>query len=140
MKSLFPGYYRPSDAEFEEMWQKGVFAFDANMLLNIYRYTPETQKSFFHVLEQLSDRIWIPHQAAYEFQVNRLEVISVQEKAYLTIESLFSEALRKLEAGLNSYRKHTYVDVRRLTESLQNEFERAKKGLQKVKTQHPDYF
>jgi hypothetical protein len=140
MKDLFPGYYRPNEQEFDEMWKSGVFALDANMLLNIYRYTPDTQKSFFDVLEKLADRIWIPHQAAFEFQVNRLEVISVQEKAYLAIESLFAEELRKLEAGLNSYRRHTYVDIRRLTESLQNEFERAKKGLEKVKTQHPDYF
>jgi hypothetical protein len=140
MKQLFPGYYRPSEQEFVEMWKSGIFAFDANMLLNIYRYTPETQKSFFHVLERLKDRIWIPHQAALEFQVNRLEVISVQEKAYLAIESLFSEELRKLEAGLNSYRRHTYVDVSRLTESLQNEFERTKEGLRKVKAHHPDYF
>jgi hypothetical protein len=140
MKTLFPGYYRPSEEEFADMWQEGIFAFDANILLNIYRYTPETQKSFFDVLEKLTNRIWIPYQVAYEYQVQRLNVISAQEKAYVQIESLFDQTLRKLEGGLSSYRKHTYVDVKRLLKSIQKEFDRAKKGLQKVKAKHPNYF
>lgn len=140
MKTLFPGYYKPSEQEFERMWQEGIFAFDANMLLNIYRYTPETQKSFFDVLEKLAARIWIPFQVAHEFQINRLNVISAQEKAYTEIENLFDQILKKLEGGLNSYRKHTFVDVKRLLKSIEKEFNRAKSGIQKVKAEHPNYF
>ncbi|MGZ3645243.1 MAG: hypothetical protein ACXVCM_15485, partial [Ktedonobacteraceae bacterium] len=39
MQELFPGYYRPTKEEFSTMWQQCIFVFDANVLLNIYRYT-----------------------------------------------------------------------------------------------------
>jgi len=139
MKSLFPGYYQPAEKEFSEMWQEGVFAFDANVLLHTYRYTPETRASFFNALERLGDRIWLPYQAANEFQVRRLQVISDQEKAYAAVENLFDEARRRIKAGLDSYRMHTYLDVKRLLKSLDDEFQRARQGLEKVKAQHPNY-
>ena len=110
MKKLFPGYYRPSDEDFAEMWQKAIFAFDANMLLNIYRYTPQTRDSFFEVLEKLRERVWLPYQAAQEFQARRLGVISDQEEAYVAVENLFDKAQHLIEAGLNAYRrKHTFL-------------------------------
>jgi hypothetical protein len=140
MKKLFPGYYRPSDEVFAEMWQKAIFAFDANMLLNIYRYTPQTRDSFFEVLEKLRERVWLPYQAAQEFQARRLGVISDQEEAYVAVESLFDKAQSLIEAGLNAYRrKHTFLDVERLSKSLNREFEKARKGLEKVREQHPSY-
>ena len=31
-------YYRPTESEFKKLWKDCVFAFDANTLLNVYRY------------------------------------------------------------------------------------------------------
>jgi hypothetical protein len=36
MKQTFPGYYRPSAAEFEKLWKEATFTFDANVLLRAY--------------------------------------------------------------------------------------------------------
>jgi hypothetical protein len=63
MRNIFPGYYRPTDEEFYKMWQECIFVFDANVLLNLYRYSPDTRDELLDVLERLKDRIWIPHQA-----------------------------------------------------------------------------
>lgn len=49
-------YRRPTEEEFAEMWRLCVFAFEANMLLNTYRYTPVTQEKFFAILKRLKDR------------------------------------------------------------------------------------
>ena len=38
MRDLFPSYYRPTDEEFKELWEKCTFIFDANVLLNLYLY------------------------------------------------------------------------------------------------------
>ena len=35
MKNLFPGYYRPSEADFKSLWTNAPIALDANVLLNI---------------------------------------------------------------------------------------------------------
>jgi hypothetical protein len=34
MKSLFAGYYRPTDKEFDELWKNCMFVFDASVLLD----------------------------------------------------------------------------------------------------------
>jgi hypothetical protein len=38
MHRLLRGYYQPTQEEFDELWEKYIFAFDTNILLNVYRY------------------------------------------------------------------------------------------------------
>ena len=83
MRNLFPSYYGLTDEQYSELWQECIISFDTNVLLNIYRYTPQTRERFFEILRRLGDRIWITHQAAQEYQDDRLTVISsVQLNAY----------------------------------------------------------
>lgn len=63
MRELFPGYYRPTQEEFKQMWQECIFVFDANVLLNIYRYTAKTRGELLAIFEMLKERTWLPHQA-----------------------------------------------------------------------------
>jgi hypothetical protein len=101
MKNLFPGYYIPTAEQFTHLWQEGIFAFDANMLLNIYRYTPATQASFFLILDHLKDRIWIPHHAAEEYYKRRLNVINGQLNTYdditLQIDTNYKALKKKIK-------------------------------------------
>jgi hypothetical protein len=73
MRETFPGYYTPSDAEFKRLWTKSLFVLDANVLLNLYRYSSETRKKLIEILQRLDTRLWVPHQAALEYQRNRLD-------------------------------------------------------------------
>lgn len=82
MKDLFPGYYPPTDQELSDLWKDCIFVLDANVLLNLYRYSKETAAEFLNILSKISDRLWIPHQVALEYHKRRLEVISQQKKAY----------------------------------------------------------
>jgi hypothetical protein len=75
MRRAFPGYYRPTEDEFSELWNGCLFAFDANVLLNLYRYSLETSNEFLTILSEISDRLWIPHQAALEYQRRRVDGI-----------------------------------------------------------------
>lgn len=69
MRSSFPGYYPMTDSEIKKLWNSCTFIFDANVLLEPYRgkHEEEFRMLFFSVLEQLSTRIWLPHQAAHEY-------------------------------------------------------------------------
>ncbi|THV58164.1 hypothetical protein EZV76_12860 [Flagellimonas alvinocaridis] len=51
MKDEFPGYFRPTEKKVEEIWRKALFTFDANVLLNLYRYSDETRDEVFKVLQ-----------------------------------------------------------------------------------------
>ncbi len=120
------------------MWQECVFAFDANMVLHIYRYTPETQESFYRVLERLKDRIWVSHQAATEYYENREKVIEDQLKVYDDINRLLDDAYAKLETQLAVFKRHVSVKTGPVLESIKSGVAKAKESLETNKQAHPD--
>lgn len=82
MRSTFVGYFRPSAQEFSQHWRDSIFVFDANVLLNLYRYSADTKAELKKAIGNVSDRVFIPHQAAKEFLKNRLTVTIDQSTEY----------------------------------------------------------
>src|SRR3954452_1068066 len=101
MRDGFPDYYRPTNEDFERLWAEGVFVFDANVLLNLYRYDEGTRADFFKVVEALAGRIWVPHQAEMEYERNRLTVIVEQQKQFADVRKAVHS--RRLEEALARY-------------------------------------
>src|SRR5258706_16164073 len=97
MRDLFPGFYGRTGEELSMLWQEAAFVFDTSMLLNVYRYQEETRNRFFEILDRLQGRIWTPHQALYEYQNNRSEVISQQLKVYSEVSRTLKDAQALLE-------------------------------------------
>lgn len=81
-------YLMPSISEKEELWKNCFFVFDTNVLLNLYRYTSNTRDTLIDAFEDLKDRIWIPHQVAYEYAKNRFEVIFEMVQKYEELEKM----------------------------------------------------
>ena len=82
MKKLFPGYFTPTEDEFKTLWTEGVFIFDSNILLHLYRWDKETSKEYIEKIfkdERIKDRTWIPYQVFKEFLSNKDGVIKDQE-------------------------------------------------------------
>src|SRR2546428_230868 len=96
MRTLFPGTYAPTPEEFQKLWRDGLIVLDANILLNVYRYSPTTREDFLRLLGSLKDRIWVPHQAAAEYQRNRLDEILAQERVY-------RDLVKKLRGAVDSF-------------------------------------
>ncbi|MBU2899575.1 PIN-like domain-containing protein [Maribacter dokdonensis] len=119
MKSKFPGYFKLSDEEINELWENALFVFDANILLNLYRYSNETRDDFFKIIEKIKDRIWIPHQSASEFFDNRLNVINQQEKSYEEA----TNSLKAIENEFKNSRQHPFISQKLLKKfsTLSNE-------------------
>jgi hypothetical protein len=96
MRDLFPEYYTPSVEEFNELWEKCIFIFDTNVLLDLYEYPKATRGEVFKALEAIKTRLWIPHQVALEYQRNRLKrIIQVQDKLQ-KLESKFKTSQEEL--------------------------------------------
>lgn len=105
MKDLFPGHFKESQENLREAWDSCIFVFDANILLNLYRYSDSTRNEFLRLLEKIKDRVWLPHRAAEEYLNNRLSVIDQQEQSYdSTIKSINS-----LKSDLGNARQHPFV-------------------------------
>ncbi len=77
MKSTFSGFYSTSNDTLQDIWNSGatLFVFDTNCLLNLYRCEDHTREDILNVMNELSDRIWIPFQVGLEYQRNRRTVI-----------------------------------------------------------------
>jgi hypothetical protein len=139
MKVKFSEYYKIDDGEVQKHWQQDTFCFDANVLLNLYRYTPKTRDAFFDLLEKIKDRIWISYQAAFEYQKNRLIVINAQKEAYKEIRDTLEKKKGEIEAKLNSFKKHPYLHTSELKTQIESAFQSISKDLDKLEKNHPDY-
>lgn len=140
MRDLFRGYYKPTAEQLAEIWQNCIFSFDANILLHIYCYTPSTRERFFDIIQQLKERIWIPHQAAYEYQRNRVYVIADYLKAYGEIDKILSKNFHDLKNEIiKNYKRHPYIKTQEILEDIEQAIESAKSKLKLVRDEHPNY-
>lgn len=103
MKGMFPEFDRHSEDQYKSAWENGLIVFDANVLLNLYRYRATTRDEFISTLKTLKARVWIPYQAALEFQRNRLTVIGEQ---YSRLGSLTSGVKKSIAAVSAEVGKH----------------------------------
>lgn len=136
MKDLFKGYYRPTEKEFQDLWNNSYFVFDANILLNIYRYSKQTRSLFIKILKEFEDRIWLSHQAAYEFHERRLGVIKLQRDAYEKIDNSFQKIKKEME---NNFSRHPYIKIEKITSKIEKVRKNINKELNKTKEEHPDW-
>lgn len=113
MKNLFPGYFIESEEKLKQLWDSCIFVFDANIILNLYRYSDATKKEFSQFLKKIENRVWLPHRAAEEYLNRRLSVIAQQERSYDdTVKSISS-----LRSNLKNARQHPFVSQETLNET-----------------------
>jgi hypothetical protein len=131
MKMLFPGFFRESEEDIKKIWGEAVFVFDANIFLNLYRYSDSTREDFINIFKQVKDRVWVSHQAVDEYLQNRLTVIKSQVASY---ESTVKE-MSKLQSTFKNSRQHPFVKESS-SESLKTLFSQIKHELDENKNTH----
>jgi hypothetical protein len=138
MRELFWGYYRPDEEWFKAVWKECIFVFDTNVLLNLYRYKKSTQSTLFTILDKIKDRIYLPYQAAFEYQENRLGVIATQEKAYDVIHDIVNDHFTKLKEDLNNFRRHPIIDISQLISDIDKAMTHVKDDIKQKQKEHPE--
>ena len=140
MKKEFIGYYEPKEEEINNAWNNGVFAFDANTLLNLYRYSGGTRNDFLAALQKVKKRLFLPYQAAFEFHSNRVGVIEGVERSYNELEEIFKQNYEKsLRDEVNRFKRHPSLKIDAL-KKLHDEFvEEIVEELESQKAKHPNF-
>lgn len=135
MRDQFPERFRPRQEEFEQLWEEAFIALDANVLLNLYRYTPETRDEFLRVMEALQERLWAPHQAVLEFFNNRMNALKAEDGKYhdlvKNINSLENEILKHSQS-----KKHPVISDRRLVDSTIKKLQDMKNHVSVARQEH----
>lgn len=140
MKNKFIGFYNPTKKEIDFAWKNGIFAFDANSLLNLYRYTDSTRIDFLRALQTIKNKLFLPFQAAYEYHNNRLEVIEGIENAYQNLHDIVSENFDKIVKNqINQFKKHPSILVEDIIKLNDDFLKMLSKELDKQKSKHPDF-
>ncbi len=139
MKKTFSGYYHPTETEFSDIWKNCLFVFDANVLLNLYRYSNQARESLLSLFSQLYKRIWIPHQAGLEYHRNRPTVIKQQIDAYAQVKKILQHSCEKLSNELRVYLKHQYIDISSIIGSFKDMCDKFDQNLTKLHKNHPDF-
>lgn len=82
-------YKTVTEENYHSLFRSGLIVLDANILLNLYRYQADTRRALVEIFASLKDRLWVPHQAMFEFFENRTSVIaSRSEEAEQAVEEL----------------------------------------------------
>lgn len=112
MRSIFPGHFRPKNEDFNNHWKSSIFIIDANVLLNLYRYSEATRQELQNAITSLKGRVFIPHQAASEFLRNRLTVTSDQSKEYTNAIKTIKDLVNKI----SNKDRHPFISDTKLAE------------------------
>jgi hypothetical protein len=139
MRKSFPAFQLRTEDEFGRLWSTCVFAFDASALLDLYRVTPESRNEFLGILEQLKDRLWLPHQAGLEYYTNRSNVIADGEASYEQIPRLAQEAVDRFRKSLDAYRQYRWVEDDRWLGILEAAVEKIATDLKRERHVLKDY-
>ncbi len=140
MRDLFPEYYRPTDHEFRSLWSSATVVLDASVLLDLYEYSETTIAETFTVLQKLADsnRLWLPHQAALEYQRGRPAAIVSQETEQYDIAYAALPKLRKIADELREkLGQHAYLDPDDTVEIVEKAARDYEDHLKRSKEGHP---
>lgn len=142
MRNQFPGYYKPSEEEFKNLWENCIFSFDTNILLNVYRYSPKARERLFEIWQKLNERIWLPNQVAFEYLQERLPVISHQLKPYKELQEVLDDAAKRFTEKIEEFSKrhsfNSHTDTKKLEKILENAHDKIKKELKASSASYPD--
>ena len=105
MKKEFIGHFKRPANETSNIWKTANFVFDANVLLNLYRYSSDTRDDFLNLFDRVKEQIWLPEQVGYEFLKNRPNVISEQSKAYASA----IKSVEELSKSFSEERAHPFI-------------------------------
>ena len=141
MKNQFIGFYELKKDEIEKIWKEGDFIFDANSLLNLYRYSAQTSNDFLQILNKIKEQIFIPHQVGLEFHSNRHIVIDSINNSY---EGLIEEARgainNSFDQTIKNYSKHPVIQIKELQKIKDKFLTEFNDELLKQKKSHVNFF
>ncbi|WFE92733.1 PIN-like domain-containing protein [Micromonospora sp. WMMD987] len=104
MTDGFEGYVTPTPEEYAEVLRTGLVVLDANVLLNLYRYTEALRNDLLAVMSSLADRLWIPHQVLTEFWRNRDRVLRDPRetaKTAVELQKIRGQAVSVVQSWVN---------------------------------------
>lgn len=107
----FVGFRIPSSDELNTALREAVVAIDANVLLGLYRFLPQTANDLMKILERFEDRLIVPHQALREFWRHRQRAAGSPEAATQVAGTAVGKAAASVTQALETWSKQVGLDA-----------------------------
>ena len=116
MEKLYKIHRNSNQIDFQKIWKEGVFIFDSNVLLDLYRLPESAKNDLLSVFknENFNNRIWIGFQVIMEFLNNRLTVIGDQKNMFSKIKILTEKLITEIGDLSTTYK--TEIEKLKLTQ------------------------
>lgn len=116
MEKLYKIHRNSNQIDFQKIWKEGVFIFDSNVLLDLYRLPESAKNDLLGVFknENFNNRIWIGFQVIMEFLNNRLTVIGDQKNMFSKIKILTEKLITEIDDLSTTYK--TEIEKLKLTQ------------------------
>lgn len=101
----FVGYRRQSEADLREALASAIVAVDTNVLIDIYRYRPQTAEDLLSILERLGDRLVVPHQVVLEFWRKHSQSQASPAAASRSLQDALAKNARSMKDALANWAK-----------------------------------
>ena len=106
----FVGFRIASSDELDTALREAVVAIDANVLLDLYRFRPQTSQDLIKTLKSVGDRLVVPHQALREFWRRRQRSQDSPRGATKTATDALAKSGRSICDALATWAKAVGVD------------------------------
>ncbi|MGV9231750.1 PIN domain-containing protein [Streptomyces nigra] len=101
----FDGLWARPVEDYKEAVKSYLIVLDTNVLLELYRFTPQARHELLDVLAQLDERLWIPHQVVSEYHRRRFEAVREHLNLYTsvpdTLMTLRNKSLQEVQTLAN---------------------------------------
>ncbi len=111
--------------EFRNLWEtEPQVILDTNVLLDLYRYSPQACQDIINIMGNMPENLWIPHQVALEFQNNKEIVKKEQFNKYPNISKDLNAVLSETSHNLNKkfyrYKKFQFPNIKQLETTFES--------------------
>ena len=142
LTQTFGAYLPISEAERNALWEKAIIVFDANVLLQFYRYGPNTRKEVIDLLsDRLSKRVYLPYHVALEFFRNRPKLIDEDARRVSDLETRLIKWVADLSSMVEESRLYelgVVSDSQQLADRANAAVDALRSELKKVSGEYPD--
>ncbi|MFD9493652.1 PIN domain-containing protein [Streptomyces sp. NPDC060005] len=135
----FDGLWARPTEDYRGAVKEYLIVVDTNVLLELYRFTPQARLELLDVLDQLGQRLWVPHQVVKEYHKRRFDAVREHLNLYTSVpenlKSLRKKALQEVQ-NLANRCSMSDADKQLLTAPIDDAFDQVSNEIQR----HSDAF
>jgi rRNA-processing protein FCF1 len=135
----FDGLWARPTEDYRAAVKSYLIAVDTNVLLELYRFTPQARHELLNILDQLGQRLWVPHQVVKEYHRRRFDAVREHLNLYTSVpenlKALRNKALQEVQ-NLANRCSMSDTDKQLLTTPISEAFEKVSNEIRR----HSDAF